>query len=915
MTRMIERWFPCAEVSANSDSGWGSGNQERNLFTWFAARPAAQAKAAVICSLLVWPDDEGEQRKLQDLVRRAMTGRYEAWDELREEISKANPNGASVLDPFSGRGMIPLEAARLGLPSSGIDYSPVAVLASELLTDYPFRNWDSEPTLPFETHPDQLAGTEPRLLTDVRAVLGEVGKRFSASMAEFYPAVDGKQPWGHLWAVTLPCQECGRRFPLVGSYELRKASTKRATKTRPAVEDPGQSYFIESDLTTDKFCVIIHDGPPQRTPTLSNAIGADGKKISGKSAVCPFCHHSHTTATQRRLSVEGHGRDELLVSADHDPDVGKVFRLPTDAERKALVGVADALANEPPFALGVPALPNEEMPDSNRRFVQPIQYGAKVFGDLMCDRQSLAFIRLARTINEISREIAESGASHDYAKALSGYAAAQLVRKIRRATRGCALQPALKKVTDLFANDSAIAFSYDFFEAGIGQGPGTWNSLCRSGLSTLSALLQDARGNPTAVYHGTAASQPFASDSITAVVTDPPYDALIYYSDASDVLYVWLKRALASSWPELFVSPDVRGLQDKTDEMIVKDFGAGPGEHRTREHYDTRIQAAFREASRVVRKDGVVTIVFGHGEVEVWERLLQAISGGGLVLTGSWPANTESGSSSGKKANIKTTLTMACRPAPTNRPVGRRTVVEAAVKAEIKARYLDWERWGLAPTDMLMAAAGPAMEVVGRFAEVLDAKGEAVDISSFLPLARVAVQEAMAVEIDHHPLETFDARTRFALWWVRLFNRSVTAKSELRWQALAASLDVADIRDLVPDTEKGCAFVLASKHKAEISPESSVIDVALALGRSSDAGLQAMGEVLVSSGRAADDAYLLATLKFLAERLPDSDPDGIAFTRVLRSRAGLGSVVKVMEVTHETAANRRASEDAQLKLM
>ena len=28
MTRMIERWFPSAEVSANSRSGWGSGNTE-----------------------------------------------------------------------------------------------------------------------------------------------------------------------------------------------------------------------------------------------------------------------------------------------------------------------------------------------------------------------------------------------------------------------------------------------------------------------------------------------------------------------------------------------------------------------------------------------------------------------------------------------------------------------------------------------------------------------------------------------------------------------------------------------------------------------------------------------------------------------------------------------------------------------
>lgn len=76
MTRMIERWFPCDEVSRSSDAGWGSGNAERALFTWFAARPTAQAKAAVVCSLLPWPDTHAQQERLQRLVRKAMSGRY-----------------------------------------------------------------------------------------------------------------------------------------------------------------------------------------------------------------------------------------------------------------------------------------------------------------------------------------------------------------------------------------------------------------------------------------------------------------------------------------------------------------------------------------------------------------------------------------------------------------------------------------------------------------------------------------------------------------------------------------------------------------------------------------------------------------------------------------------------------------------
>lgn len=34
-----------------------------------------------------------------------------------------------------------------------------------------------------------------------------------------------------------------------------------------------------------------------------------------------------------------------------------------------------------------------------------------------------------------------------------------------------------------------------------------------------------------------------------------------------------------------------------------------------------------------------------------------------------------------------------------------------------------------------------------------------------------------------------------------MYNRQVRGKSELRWQALAATLDLAAIRDLVPDAD------------------------------------------------------------------------------------------------------------------
>ena len=913
MTRMIERWFPCQEVSQNGGAGWGSGNAERNLFTWFAARPTAQAKAAVVCSLLPWPDDEAEQKRLQALVREAMTGRYAAREEVRAEILKANPDGASMLDPFSGRGMIPLEAARLGIEAHAIEYSPVAYLASKMLTDYPFRDWRSEPELPYAskwrpegmlTNPRDTETAAARYYRDVEATLREVGARHAAAMAEFYPKVDGKQPWGYLWAVTLPCQECGHRFPLVGSYNLRMASVKKATRRRAEVNDPGQSFYIDADPETGTFAAVVHEGPPRKTPTLANAV-VGGKKIRGKTAVCPFCDHAHPIATHKRLALAGEGRDALLVVADHDEVVGKTFRVPTAEERDAATRAAAAVRLEAPFSPVLPAVPDETIAEGSGSIVVPMMYGAKTFGDLMVDRQTLSFIRLCRTVNTIAAELRGAHLSPDYVRALTATVAAQVGRQLRRSTRGATLDVARLGSHDIFVNESTIAFSYDNLEPGVGEGPGTWSSMTSGGLSTLRNVLNGLAGTPVDVVRGTATEAPYPGSSMAAVVTDPPYDAMVYYSDASDLMYAWLKRALASSWPEVAVTSNKDGLQDKSLEIIVAtDHIKGPDEHRSREHYDRLISEAFAEMRRVVRDDGVVTIVFGHGDPEVWQRFLGAVTGAGLVLTGSWPANTEAGGNSGK-AHITTTLTMACRPAAANRPQGRKAQVEAEVRTEVKARVDMWETSGLAPTDMLMASAGPAMEVVGRYEAVTDIKGDPVDPADFLVIARRAVQQASRIEIDHHPLDTFDARTRFALWWLQLFAKNETAKSELRWQTLAADLELDMVRDLLIEG-KGVRFTDAAKHRKlkavkPITGDSAVIDVALAMAAAWPDGLGAVGEVLAASGR-EDDPFLWAVLSFLTDRLPDADPDAIAANKVLRNRHGVEGAARGVVAQEEADA-------------
>ena len=911
MTRMIERWFPCQEVSENTDSGWGSGNSEKNLFTWFAARPLAQAKAAVICSLLPWPDDSAEQQRLQALVRKSMTGRDAAHDDLVAELAKHFPDGASMLDPYSGRAMIPLEAARLGVKAWGIDYSPVATLAGSLLADYPLRDWDDQPPLPFEGY--KADGPEtwcaPRLLRDVEFVLDLIGDRYEQEMDEFYPKVDGKRPWGYLWAVTLPCQNCGRTFPLTGSLVLRHPL--------PSKNDPGQSYRIAIDSRAGTFRAEVHDGPPTDVPTL---VTVAGKR--GKAAVCPFCEHVHVKDVHARLMNDGLSGDELLVVADIDDSVGKLFRQPVCEELDVLAAASKALEEEPPFTFGMPAIPDERVPAGNNDTVRPSMYGYGCYGSFCNDRQTLGFVKLSRIIDNVARDVLGAGCSADYVAALTGYSASVYVRKLKRSTRGAKLQPLLErnsnrvKTDHIFANEASIAFTYDYFETGCGNGPATWRSVAPDTVAALRNQLQRPPGKPGILRQGSASALPLRDASLDAVITDPPYDSMIDYSDASDLFFVWLKRALVTSQPDFGITSHPLGVQEKEEEAIVKRGGTSVRDHRTDEHYERCITDGFAQARRKVKDDGVVTIVFGHGDPDVWHRLLTSIDRAGLILTGSWPARTESGGRAGS-ANIETTLTLACRPAPPGRRPGRVAEADAEVQAEIRARMPLWDAAGLALTDQLMASAGPAMEVVGRYSEVRDKVGNPVALDRYLPLARQMVQEAADIRLglDDLPLGTFDERSRFALFWARAFGRSINPASEARWQRLAADLDDGATAGITLKDGKGVRLAYATESALppeEIEPTTSVFDVALAMVAAGKS-LAHAAEVLIAADR-VEDPYVWAAVHALSSSVPEADPDGEAWTYLVRNRQAVVTSTRNLAAARQREVQAADAASAQQTL-
>ena len=907
--RLIDSWFPCAEIDIAVGTPAGSGLSEKALFTWFASRPIAQARAAVLCSLL--PDTSENRQDVKTLV---LYGEGRALARLRSRITAQYPGKQPVvLDMFSGRGIIPLEAARIGATAIGTDLSPVATLAGRLLADYPLRDWEAEPDLPFGLGPrpgpgpedDEERGqevpvapsqkrptrataalfevdnSEPRLLRDVRSVLAEVGRRVATELAPFYPgdpARGGALPWAYVWAVTIPCDGCGRRFPLIGSMVLRHPYARTS--------DEGQSLGLAFD--GDVWTTRVHSGVPSQEPTFTAALGK-----RGKSARCPFpeCGHSHPLDIVKAKGFAGQYDDSMLAVAEVEPTSNqKIFRAPRSDEIEAAASVRrDAL---PPIGV-LSAVPLESIGVGNSNSIQARVYGYTTYGSLMNDRQSALFSTTARTIDQLHGELLDA-VSVEYAQALTAYAAANVVRQLRRSTRGARREARGKPngaeqnrvmVGDIFANQSVISHAFDYLEAGPAKGPGTWSSVSNGLVNALRKVLSEntAHARPARLQRASAVSLPYRDKTVDAVVCDPPYYDMITYADSSDLFHVWLKRALGSAMPDLFggALEGADGLQDKADEIIVKSKGRRvEGEHRTTEFYEAMLARSFGEARRVLKSDGHLTVIFGHSDPDAWKRLLSALAEAGFVVTSSWPSRTERAVTG--VATINVTVSIGCQVAPENRPIGIAAQVDAEVIAEVKIRCRTWDLDGLALQDQLMASYGAALRVVGRYDKVLTPDGEMVGLEHYMTLARRAVRDAVALRLSELPLETFDPPTRMAVFWHELYGRADVPKGEARFFTQSDGLRLEDMRGpILVETKAG--FRLRHDAPAAVTSSSSTYEVVRGMAAAWAFGSAAVGEVLAAAEVLPTDAHLWAVVDWVAAKLPDSDPVATSLAAVKRN--------------------------------
>lgn len=198
-----------------------------SLHNYWAPRPLAACRAILFAQIVDDPSfcpeefptkeaQDAERDRLHKLIERLVpweAARNEAIiNEARYEIARSVARGRDerlppigqmrpkeiidylqehalpVYDPFSGGGLIPLEAQRLGLRAMGSDLNPVAVLIGKALVEFPPKFAGGKPVNPEVNELRQWKGAQG-LAEDLRYYgrwMGVQAKKKIGHLAYFY---------------------------------------------------------------------------------------------------------------------------------------------------------------------------------------------------------------------------------------------------------------------------------------------------------------------------------------------------------------------------------------------------------------------------------------------------------------------------------------------------------------------------------------------------------------------------------------------------------------------------------------------------------------------------------------------------------------------------------------------------------
>lgn len=771
-----------------------------------------------------------------------------------------------VLDPTAGGGSIPYSAVRLGLDVRANDLNAVAAAILDATLRVPAECGSS-------------------IIDDIRRFGRLLVDRVTDRLEPYFPQQSSEKVTNYILARTVACPRTGKSVPLSPNWWLskgEKAVAVRIVTERDGRQLPQVAYEIvvgaDIDFDADKGTVAGGDGV---SPWDGLAIDGDYIRAEARAGRMGSELYAVATRTSR----------------------GRGFRPPGELDHRGMEAARSELEHLLPGWANEDVLPSERVP-TGLKTTEPLNYGMARWREMFSPRQLLVH---GVFVEEFRRSISEVRDSLDgeRADAVLSILALMQAKAINFNAILSSWDTSRDKMRSVFDSHN-LAFKWTFAEF---EGARELYPWCLEqaidAYTEIADLMRPADSGPlttatpwsvpglVSVTCRSGADLPAISDrSVTLVCIDPPYYDNVMYAELADFFYVWEKRTIGLIHPELFKSE----LTDKKSEAVANPARFTDAGKRKKElanaDYEAKMAAIFAECSRVLRDDGVLTVMFTHKRAEAWDTLGMGLLQAGFRIEASWPVNTESEQSlhQANKNSAASTIMLVCRKRD-------QTVADAPyfedLESEVRAAARDaLERFslaGLSGVDLLLSTYGPALSVISSRWPVYSSDADPITGKSRLLRPEEALDAARAevVRLQRRRLVGTEAQldplTDFVLIAWETFKAAEFPFDEARRLALATGgLDVDELaRARIVEKKSGSVVLLAPDKRVRqgdddrlsgVRPDAttfaSVIDaVHTVMFVAAVDGLPA-ARALIDRAGLANDARFLACMQGLVNAIP-----------------------------------------------
>ncbi|NLN57016.1 MAG: DUF1156 domain-containing protein [Gammaproteobacteria bacterium] len=746
------------------------------IHPWWASRSLAAGRAILFAQLVNDPGGErgwykGKTKEQADLERERLFNiirELVKWENsnnetvinaARDEIQKSwketcDLNGIEAplplefIDPFNGRGYLPLEAQRLGLITHSSDLNPVAVMNGKALIEIPRKCYGIKPLGPEEFSKQQgdslleWSGCTG-LAEDLRRYAGYIHQEAFQTLKDIYPSVavpksDSTKEatvlaW--IWARTVPSPSPaanGQPVPLVSNFAISNVKNREA--------------WVEPVIENNAYRFVVHEGKMPSDAMKST------KKGRG-SFTCLLTDSPITLNYVKEMGKKGLlGAKLLALHVEHEGK--KLFISPTDEQEQTALSFKSEWR------------PQDKL-STHPQYMGPPRYGMETFGDIYTERQIATLDTLCSLLPQVYEHAKAAGADDEYAKAIVTYLGLAISRSSDYWSTLTTWMPR-GTVGHVFATH-VIPITWDYPEAN------PFSSFHCSWVTNVDwiAKVVERTYEHMPVGDVRQSDARFAAYENKVVSTDPPYYDNVPYADIADYFYIWQRRALKPFYPDLFGSIQT----PKADELVadVKRHGSEANDYFMDGMTDVMSKIA-NESSPYFP----VTIYYAFKQSETsdiqtasrgWEAFLEAVLNSGFQITGTWPIRTERGARSRARDSnaLASSIVLVCY----RRDKKAETISRRQLQRELREHMDESLRAMLGgetgsspipPVDLAQSAIGPGMGIFSKYEAVLEADGSKMTVHSALGLINKEIDNYLNPESSG-----FDEDTQFCSSWFSQF--------------------------------------------------------------------------------------------------------------------------------------------------